>query len=192
MIAELERGNMNSVLDLTPTQLDETGNTEMLNWATMFGMIGAIPGELLQYTPTWHHGHGYMRFLPKRERKKAMMPQREMYGGFKFKDKGFEFYKHPPAEAARINKLIYDLRLSPSLVQRIMTNLDEVAKDYRLTPKEREVAQYFIDVGAYKGKVSDFVPKFVEMGAHPLAALLGMHVAYEAAKKLAPDSNQPK
>ena len=59
----------------------------MLNWATMFGMIGALPGELLQYTPTWHHGHGYMRFLPKRERKKPMMPQREMYGGFTFKDR---------------------------------------------------------------------------------------------------------
>jgi len=185
MIAELERGNINAVLDLTPTQLDETGNTEMLNWATMFGMIGALPGELLQYTPTWHHGHGYMRFLPKRERKKPMMPQRELYGGFKFKEQGFEFYKHPPAEAARINKLLYDLRLSPALVQRIMTNLDQVAKDYGLTPKERALAQSFIDVGTHQGKVSDLVPRFVEIGAHPLAALLGMHVAYETAKKFA-------
>jgi aromatic ring-opening dioxygenase catalytic subunit (LigB family) len=185
MIAELERGNINAVLDLTPTQLDETGNTEMLNWATMFGMIGALPGELLQYTATWHHGHGYMRFLPKRERKKPMMPQRELYGGFKFKEQGFEFYKHPPAEAARINKLLYDLRLSPLLVQRIMTNLDQVANDYGLTPKERELAQSFIDVGTHQGKVSDLVPRFVQMGAHPLAALLGMHVAYETAKKFA-------
>jgi len=185
MIAELERGNINALLDLTPTQLDETGNTEMLNWATMFGMIGALPGELLQYTPTWHHGHGYMRFLPKRERKKTMMPQRELFGGFKFKEQGFEFYKHPPAEAARINKLLYDLRLSPPLVQRIMTNLDQVAKDYGLTPKERALAQSFIDVGTHQGKVSDLVPRFVDIGAHPLAALLGMHVAYETAKKFA-------
>jgi len=185
MIAELERGNIDAVLDLTPTQLDETGNTEMLNWATMFGMIGALPGELLQYTPTWHHGHGYMRFLPKRERKKTMMPQRELFGGFKFKEQGFEFYKHPPAEAARINKLLYDLRLSPPLVQRIMTNLDQVAKDYGLTPKERALAQSFIDVGTHQGKVSDLVPRFVDIGAHPLAALLGMHVAYETAKKFA-------
>jgi hypothetical protein len=112
-----------------------------------------------------------------------MMPQRELYGGFKFKEQGFEFYKHPPAEAARINKLLYDLRLSPALVQRIMTNLDQVAKDYGLTPKERELAQSFIDVGTHQGKVSDLVPRFVQMGAHPLAALLGMHVAYETAKK---------
>jgi hypothetical protein len=129
--------------------------------------------------------HGYMRFLPKRERKKAIMPQREMYGGFKFKDKGFEFYKHPPAEAAKINKLLYDVRLSPTLVQRVMTNLDQVAKDYGLSPKEREVAQCLVDVGSHPGKVSDLVPKFVEMGAHPLAALMGIHATYPAAKKYA-------
>jgi hypothetical protein len=66
-----------------------------------------------------------------------------------------------------------------------MTNLDQVAKDYGLTPKERELAQSFIDVGTHQGKVSDLVPRFVQMGAHPLAALLGMHVAYETAKKFA-------
>src|SRR5437870_6295922 len=48
MIGELERGNIEAVLSLTPTQLDETGNTEMLNWAIMFGMIGSAPGELIQ------------------------------------------------------------------------------------------------------------------------------------------------
>ena len=183
MIAELERGNINPVLDLTPTQLDETGNTEMLNWATMLGIIGPVPGELLQYTPTWHHGHGYMRFLPKRERKKPMTPQRELYGGFKFKNKGFEFYKHPPADAIRINKLLYDVRLTPELVQRLITDFDQVANQYRLTAKEREVAHLLIDVGSHEGKVSDFVPKLVEMGAHPLAALLGIHVTYAAIKR---------
>src|SRR5215470_14512685 len=35
MIAELERGNVDALLDLTPTQLDEAGNTEMLSWAIM-------------------------------------------------------------------------------------------------------------------------------------------------------------
>jgi hypothetical protein len=150
-----------------------------------FGMIGALPGELLQYAPTWHHGHGYMRFLPKRERRKPMQPQREMYGGFKFKDQGFEFYKHPPAEETRINKLLYDVRLSPSLVQRLMTNFDQVAKDYALTAKEREVAKCLVDIGSHPGKVSDFVPKFVEMGAHPLAALMRIHATYPAAKKFA-------
>lgn len=184
MIAEFERGNINSLLDLTPTQLDEAGNTEMLNWATLFGMIGAVPGELIQYTPTWHHGHGYMRFLPERERKKPPMETREMYGGFKFKDQGFEFYKHPPAEAAKLNKLLYDARLSPKLVERIMTNLDQVSADYGLSPEQRKVAQGLVDVGATKTLVSDYVPPFVEVGVHPLAALMGLHATYPVAKKM--------
>lgn len=185
MIAELERGNINALLDLSPTQLDEAGNTEMLNWATMFGMIGAVPGELLQYTPTWHHGHGYMRFLPVRERVKPMMETREIYGGFKFKDEGFEFYKHPPADASKINKFLYDLRLSPSLVQRVLTNLDQVVKDYGLTAEEHKAAQGLVDVGGYAGKVSDFVPNFTNLGVHPLLALMGIHAAYPASKKAA-------
>jgi len=40
---------------MTGTQLDEVGNTEMLNWATMFGAIGPQEGELIDYIPTWHH-----------------------------------------------------------------------------------------------------------------------------------------
>jgi hypothetical protein len=65
-----------------------------------------------------------------------------------------------------------------------MTNLDQVAKDYGLSPKEREVAQCLVDMGSHPGKVSDLVPRF-EMGAHPLAALMGIHATYPAAKKYA-------
>jgi 2,3-dihydroxyphenylpropionate 1,2-dioxygenase len=185
MIGELERGNIEAVLSLTPTQLDETGNTEMLNWAIMFGMIGSVPGELIQYTPTWHHGHGYMRFLPVRERQKPMMDRRVMYGGFEFTNQGYKFYKPPSAEAVRLNKLLYDARLSPSLVERIVTDLDQVAKDYGLSPKERKIAQNLVDVGKTEGKVSDYVPPFVEFGVHPLMALMGIHATYPAAKKAA-------
>ena len=185
MIAELERGNINALLDLTSTQLDESGNTEMLNWATMFGMIGAVPGELLQYTPTWHHGHGYMRFLPGRPRQKPMMERKELYGGFKFKDAGFEFYKHPPGKAAKINKFLYDARLSPTLVQRILTDVDQVAKDYSLSAEELKVARTLPDLGTYAGKVSDFVPRFTDLGVHPLMALMGIHAVYPVAKKMA-------
>ncbi len=185
MIGELERGNIDAVLDLTPTQLDEAGNTEMLNWATMFGMIGAVPGELIQYTPTWHHGHGYMRFLPTRERKNPPMAQRELYGGFKFKDEGFEFYKHPPSEAAKLNKILYDARLSPSLVQRMIENPARVSSDYGLTPAQSKVIAATTDVTDTTKKVSDYVPPYVELGAHPLMALMAVHAIYPQAKKAA-------
>jgi len=84
-----------------------------------------------------------------------------------------------------MNKFLYDLRLSPILVQRVMTNLDQVAKDYGLSAEQRKVAQNLIDVGSIQGKVSDVVPYFVEIGVHPLMALMAVHAAYPAAKKFA-------
>ena len=63
-MSEFEAGNTDALLNMTGTQLDEVGNTEMLSWAVMFGAIGAHQGELIDYLPTWHHGLGMMRFLP--------------------------------------------------------------------------------------------------------------------------------
>src|SRR4029078_1072489 len=91
---------------MTGTQLDEVGNTEMLNWAVMFGAIGPQEGELIDYIPTWHHGLCMMRFLPHRERKSAPTEVARQYGGFKFENRGFQFYKHPPAEADGFDKVL--------------------------------------------------------------------------------------
>src|SRR5207247_4664826 len=101
------------------------------------------------------------------------MERRVMYGGFEFNNQGYKFYKPPSAEAARLNKLLYDARLSPTLVEKIVTDLDQVAKDYGLTPRERKIAQNLVDVGTKEGKGSDYVPPFVEFGVHPLMALMG-------------------
>src|SRR5881409_1839846 len=85
MISQLEVGNIDAVLNLTPEQLDETGNTEMLNSSIMLGAIGPVPGEHLQYTPTWHHGHCMMRFIPARERRKPVQKVGQEYGGFRLR-----------------------------------------------------------------------------------------------------------
>jgi 2,3-dihydroxyphenylpropionate 1,2-dioxygenase len=182
MISQLEIGNVDAILNLTPEQLDEAGNTEMLNWATMLGMIGSVPGELIQYTPTWHHGHGYMRFLPQRERSTPITQVQEEYGGFKFKNQGFEFYKHPPAAAAQLNRLLFDIRLSKKLCERVVENLDAVCSEYNFTPAQRKVAKGLVDVGTTH-KVSEFVPPFVEEGVHPLLALMALHAIYPVARK---------
>jgi aromatic ring-opening dioxygenase catalytic subunit (LigB family) len=81
VIQELEKGNANAVLDLTIEQLDATGNTELLPWAILLGAIGNVPGELIQYTPTWHHGHAMMRFLPVAEKacEKQRPPKRNCH-----------------------------------------------------------------------------------------------------------------
>ncbi len=105
LVSQFEAGNTDALLNMTGTQLDEVGNTEMLNWAVMFGAIGAMEGELIDYIPTWHHGLCMMRFLPQRARTKERMQAAEEFGGFKFMNQGFLFYKHPPSEAYGLNKL---------------------------------------------------------------------------------------
>lgn len=177
MISQLEIANVEALLRMTPSQLDEVGNTEMLCWAHMFGMIGAVPGELLQYTPTWHHGHGYMRFLPQRERATPILQVKEEYGGFKFKNQGFEFYKHPPAEAYPLNKLLFETRTDAALRQRIIDGYEPVAQEYGLNAQQTKALRAMIDVKDAK-VVSDYVKPLTEAGAHPLQALMALHVIF--------------
>ncbi len=44
-IAQLERGNIDALMELSSEQLDEVGNTEMLPWYPLFGAIGNKPGD---------------------------------------------------------------------------------------------------------------------------------------------------
>jgi aromatic ring-opening dioxygenase catalytic subunit (LigB family) len=177
MIAQFEVGNLDALLNMTPEQLDEVGNTEMLTWAAMFGAIGGCAGELLQYTPTWHHGHGFMRFLPARARKAPPSEALDEYGGFQFKNQGFAFYRHPPASAYNLNRLLFEVRHDANLRQRIIGNVDQVAEEYGLDSAQRTAARALVDVRAAK-VVSDYAKPLVEAGAHPLQALMSLHVIY--------------
>src|SRR5262245_54477945 len=144
MITQLEQGNVAALLDMTVEQLDEVGNTELLNWATLFGAIGDCRGEHLQYTATWHHGHAVMRFLPGR----APVPPADLEkSAYRFKNQGFEFYKHPPASAYKLNKLLFEVRHDAQLRRRLLTELDKVALEWGLTASEKEGAQAIASVG---------------------------------------------
>jgi aromatic ring-opening dioxygenase catalytic subunit (LigB family) len=181
LLSEFEAGHTDALLNMTGTQLDEVGNTEMLNWAVMFGAIGARPGELVDYIPTWHHGLGMMRFLPHRARTSAMQVA-EQYGGFKFRNQGFQFYKHPPSEAYGLNKLLFESRHSADLRHRIINDFEAVADQYELRGQQREAAKSMINVG-HGGKVSDHVGPLAEAGAHPLQALMSLHVIFSTTHK---------
>ena len=184
VISELERGNADAVLELTVGQLDEVGDTELLPWAILLGAIGNQPGELLQYTATWHHGHAMMRFLPTREQtvtKTAVtLPK---YGGFEFKNGGYEFYKHPPAEAYHVNRLLFDVRHDANLRRRLLTDPDGVASQYELDATGREAARAVATVGQ-TAKVSDNAAILVKAGAHPLQALMSLHAVHAEMKRL--------
>jgi 2,3-dihydroxyphenylpropionate 1,2-dioxygenase len=186
LIGELESGNADALLRLTVEQLDEVGNTELLNWATLFGVIGNQPGELLQYTPTWHHGHAMMRFLPARSRpapadKAGGTPgSRDAY---QFKNQGFEFYKHPPASAYKLNKLLFEVRHDAELRRRLLADLDGVAAEWKLSDEEKDGARAIAAVGT-TNRISDNAAALVKAGAHPLQALMSLHALHGEFKRL--------
>lgn len=181
MISELEHGRGESLLNLTSEQLDEVGNTELLPWAVLIGAIGNVPGELVQYTPTWHHGHAMMRFLPQRERAK---PAEIAPPAYVFKNEGgFRFYAHPPAEAYHLNKLLFDMRLDSTLRRRLLTDLEGVAAEYQLPEEHLDAARALAEVGN-STKVSDNAGRIVAAGAHPLHALMTLHAVHGEMKRL--------
>jgi 2,3-dihydroxyphenylpropionate 1,2-dioxygenase len=180
LIGELGYGNIDALLELTVEQLDEVGNTELLTWAMLFGAIGGKSGELLQYTQTWHHGHAMMRFLPTRSQAAA---EARRYHKFQFKNQGFEFYKHPPATAYKLNKLLYEVRHDATLRRRLLDDLDGVAAEWKLNDAEKEGARAIASVGGAT-KISDHAAVLVEAGAHPLQALMSLHAVHEEFRKL--------
>ncbi|HKE57906.1 MAG TPA: hypothetical protein VKB46_14435 [Pyrinomonadaceae bacterium] len=180
MISQLEQGNVAALLDMTVEQLDEVGNTELLNWAMLFGAIGDSHGELLQYTATWHHGHAVMRFLPG----SASVPAADLEkSAYRFKNQGFEFYKHPPASAYKLNKLLFEVRHDAQLRRRLLTELDKVATEWDLTASEKEGARAIASVGTTP-KISDNAAVLVQAGAHPLQALMSLHAVHGEFKEL--------
>lgn len=183
LIAELERGNTEALLGMTVEQLDEVGNTELLNWAILFGAIGSQPGELLQYNPTWHHGHAMIRFLPGRSEAVSTAvnpagvlrpPQRT---GFHFRNQGFEFYKHPAASAYPLNRLLFRVRNDADLRRRLLNDVDGVAAEYGLS-SEQKAAVYAISAVSTAKVISDVAEPLVKAGAHPLQALMSLHAVY--------------
>jgi AmmeMemoRadiSam system protein B len=181
IISELEQGNIDAVLDLSGEQLDEVGNTELLPWSIMFGAIGKVPGELLQYTPTWHHGHAMMRFLPARA--KTSVSATEAPPKYQFKNQGFEFYKHPPASAYKLNKMLFEVRHDSNLRRRLLHDLDAVAAEWGLSEQEKEATRAIASVGQAK-KISDNAAALISAGAHPLQALMTLHAVHGEFRKL--------
>ena len=84
-IRELENSHTDSFLDLTPEQLDEVGNTEMLPWAIVLGAVGAQHMELFSYQETSHHGHAVARFHP------GVKPDPEPSRAYQFQSHPYRF-----------------------------------------------------------------------------------------------------
>jgi len=170
-IRELENSHTDSFLNLTPEQLDEVGNTEMLPWAIVLGAAGAQHMELLSYQETSHHGHAVARFHP--GEKSNPEPSRP----YKFESHPYRFYDHPPLAAYRLNKLLYESRHKPALRQRMFRDLDTVSAEYGLGMEEAKALRTVFEFRNLDGDrpALDAEP-VVRVGAHPVGALMAVHV----------------
>jgi len=179
-IAEMERGNIEPLMALSSEQLDEVGNTEMLPWYFLFGALGAVPGELITYQPTWHHGHAVMRFLPN---KRTAPPTGEVPPAYKFKQGGFEFYKAPKSSAYSLNKVLYDMRLDQKLRIAFLKDPRSIAAQYGLSPVETEALVKITDENIDVLKSLKPHP-LVDAGAHPLGMLMCLVTVQAEARRL--------
>ena len=72
---------------------------------------------------------------------------------------------------------MFESRHSEELRNRIINEFETVADEYGLKGQQREAAKEMINVGK-GGKVSDHVGPLAEAGAHPLQALMSLHVIF--------------
>ena len=179
-IALMERGQIDPLTSLTSEQLDEVGNTEMLPWYFLFGALGNVPGELLTYQPTWHHGHAVMRFIPNR---RQGPPPGEVPSAYKFTQGGFEFYKAPPSSSYQLNKVLYDLRLSQDLRLRFLKDPYAIAAEYKLNPQESKALALITDENIDVLRSLKPHP-LVDAGAHPLGMLMCLVTVQAEARRL--------
>jgi aromatic ring-opening dioxygenase catalytic subunit (LigB family) len=183
-IKELENGHSDSFLGLSNEQLDEVGNTEMLPWAAVLGAIGPQHMETLSYQETAHHGHAVVRFHlePKVD---PAPPQ----GPYHFHNHPYRFYVHPPVAVYKLNKLLYDSRYKPALREQMFEDLGGVMREYQLTGKETSALK---KVFAFSHLDTDRPARdaepVVEIGAHPVGALMAVHALQQMARKRQPVS----
>jgi len=183
-IAQMEKGNHEALLSMTSEQLDLVGNTEMLSWMILFGAIGAQPGELISYQPTWHHGHAVMRFLPDKRTGKVSAEAAKAAATYKFAGSAaYEFYKHPSPSAYKLNKILYDLRFKSSLRVRLMNDIPGVAAEYGLPLQEAKVLETLQDEDIEKFRNGKVHP-LVEAGAHPLGMWMSVIVFHSELRGL--------
>ncbi len=170
-IGELENGHSDSFLKLTPEQLDEVGNTEMLPWAPVLGALGEQHMELLSYQETAHHGHAVALFHPgAKENAKPPQP-------YTFHNHPYHFYDHPSVAAYKLNKLLYDSRHKPNLRLRMFEDLTAVGEEYQLSVPEMRALHEVFEFRHIAGEkpALDAEP-LVLCGAHPVGALMAVHV----------------
>lgn len=171
VLQEVAAGRYDELLDLTPVQLDEVGESELLTWFVMLGMLdGRVPGSLLSYQHLSHHGHGVVQFVPPvaagvepavDEPLASPVPR---FGGHTFTQTDFVYYRFPEPSSFPLNRLLHRVITDEALRRDFVRDPAAVADKAELTCVQREAL------------LGDGFDRLTSVGAHPLLALSARQV----------------
>lgn len=168
LIQEAAAGRYEDLLNLTPVNLDEVGESELLTWCVMLGMTGGeLPGSLLSYQELSHHGHGVIQFLPPLEAAAGAGPAEErlpLYGGHTFTQDDYVYYRFPEPKSLPLNRFLRQIIVDPGARAAFVADRDAAIDAGQLGDKEREALR------------AEGFDQLVELGAHPLLALSAWQV----------------
>lgn len=171
ILQEVADGRYERLLELSPVQLDEVGEHELLTWFVALGVIGDQPGTLLSYQELSHHGHGVVQFLPPVARPGGPRPEVPLYGGYEFTSSDYHYYRFPEPASLPLNRFLHRLIADAEFRVRFVTDRDAALAGSELTEPQREVLA---------GEGFDALR---EIGAHPLLALSARQVTEIEARR---------
>ncbi|GAA3741441.1 hypothetical protein GCM10022225_26120 [Plantactinospora mayteni] len=180
VLQEVGAGRWQELLDLTPVQLDEVGEGELLTWFVMLGITGELPASMLSYQALSHHGHGVVQLVPPVA---ATAPPPEptvpRYGGHVFTQTDYRWYRFPEPSSFALNRLLHQIIVNPAFRSEFVRNRAAVVGAAELTDPER------------RALLAEGFDELVLVGAHPLLALSARQVVALELQKDAPTGTAP-
>ena len=96
---------------------------------------------------------------------------------YEFHNEPFHFYNHPAVSAYKLNKLLYDSRFKPQLRLRMLLDAESVGAEYGLKRSDIEVLKKVCKLENNRtDRLGRDADPLVDIGAHPIGALMAIHV----------------
>jgi 2,3-dihydroxyphenylpropionate 1,2-dioxygenase len=171
VLQEVAAGRYGELLDLTPVQLDEVGESELLTWFVMLGMLGDTPGSLLSYQHLSHHGHGVVQFVPpvppgsEADVDEPLASPVPRFGGYEFTSSDFIYYRFPEPSSFPLNRLLHQVITDEAVRREFVRDPASVLDGVELSGEQREALLH------------DGFDRLRDVGAHPLLALSARQVS---------------
>ncbi|HEX3592925.1 MAG TPA: hypothetical protein VHV74_25140 [Pseudonocardiaceae bacterium] len=166
VLDEITHGRWDDLLDLSPVNLDEVGESELMTWFTALGVIGKVPGTLLSYQELSHHGHGVVQFLPTLANPPESSTPVPRHGGHEFTQTDYVYYRFPDPASLPLNRMLHRIITDREYRTEFVRHRDAVVAAAGLRSEESTALLS-----------SESFDALTAVGAHPLLALSARQVS---------------